>query len=473
MWPWLLLFALTLPAVTTRIYASDEVHYFVFLRSAWFDHDLSFDNDYRYFYDHGIATAQGFYATNLEMTTETNRRVNFGTVGCALLWTPFYAVADAGVRLGIFGPSSSPGGFSRPYVAAVCYGSAFYAFAALLLSAFAARRLIGADTSNLRRWTPVAAIAVLAGTPLVFYAYVAPVFAHACSAFAVALFVVTWLRTREHWSPRGLVALGVTAALMAMVREQDVFFVVGPALDFGLAFLGRGQPPVNGGQTTCANSRWHLLFNAGLGAIAFAVAWLPQALAYVALNGHVGPSRLVTRKMTWTSPHALQVLLSPEHGLLFWTPLVVIGIAGLLVLIARRDGPPGTRRILGCMLVMVAMQVYISGSVESWKVAGAFGQRRFVGLTILLVIGLSAVFARARSRAGRAAASLAVAACIWWNVALAVQFGAGLMDRQRLTLGANAYNAFVVVPREIPRLIYKYVFDRKSFYAAPHGARQQ
>jgi hypothetical protein len=61
----------------------------------------------------------------------------------------------------------------------------------------------------------------------------------------------------------------------------------------------------------------------------------------------------------------------------------------------------------------------------------------------------------------------AVILATWWNVALVVQFGAGLMDRQRLTLATNAYNAFVVVPREIPRMIYRYAFDRKSFYAAP------
>ena len=43
------------------------------------------------------------------------------------------------------------------------------------------------------------------------------------------------------------------------------------------------------------------------------------------------------------------------------------------------------------MLLMVAAQVYVSGAVESWTVAGAFGQRRFVAVTILLVIGLAAL----------------------------------------------------------------------------------
>ena len=60
------------------------------------------------------------------------------------------------------------------------------------------------------------------------------------------------------------------------------------------------------------------------------------------------------------------------------------------------------RRIGWCALLMVALQIYVSGSVESWTVAGAFGQRRFVALTILLTIGLAAP--DCRRAAGRVAA---------------------------------------------------------------------
>ena len=48
---------------------------------------------------------------------------------------------------------------------------------------------------------------------------------------------------------------------------------------------------------------------------------------------------------------------------------------------------------------MVASQVYVAGSVESWTVAGAFGQRRFVNLTIILVIGLAALWTAVARRA--------------------------------------------------------------------------
>ena len=95
----MVVFLASLPAVTTRVYSSDEIEYFSYLRSIWFDHDVSFENEYRYFYDRNVARAEGFHETFLELETEAGRRPNFGTIGSALLWSPFYAVADLSVRL--------------------------------------------------------------------------------------------------------------------------------------------------------------------------------------------------------------------------------------------------------------------------------------------------------------------------------------------------------------------------------------
>ena len=75
--PWVVLtlvFLISLPAVTTRIYASDEIEYFAYLRSLYFDRDLSFDNEYRYFYDRGIARGWRFKETFLDGETATGKR---------------------------------------------------------------------------------------------------------------------------------------------------------------------------------------------------------------------------------------------------------------------------------------------------------------------------------------------------------------------------------------------------------------
>src|SRR5687768_278124 len=224
----IVVFLLSLPAVTVRFYASDEIEYFAYLRSMWFDGDLSFDNEYRYFYDRGIARGWRFKETFLDGETATGLRLNFAPVGSAILWSPFYILTDAGVRAArSVGVPVLADGYSKPYIASVVYSSALYGFLAIALSAYAAFRVVGN-----RGAASAAAFSVWVGTPILFYMYLAPGFSHACSAFAVAAFVVVWLHARRDWSVPGVVALGAAAALMGMVREQDVFIAAGPAVDF-------------------------------------------------------------------------------------------------------------------------------------------------------------------------------------------------------------------------------------------------
>jgi hypothetical protein len=468
-----LVFALTLPGVTTRIYATDEIQYFSYLRSLWFDRDVSFENEYRHFYEAGPGAAPGFYETHLALATETGRRINYGTIGSALLWVPFYAIADGGVILArALGSGIARDGYSHPYVAAVCYGSAFYGFCALLLSWVAAIEITGARRGS----TTAAAVCVGVGTPLLFYMYVAPVFAHATSAFCVALFVVTWLRVRRTWSLSGVAWLAASGALMVMVREQDIAYIAGPALDFVIQHARAPRDAKTRGIAAVAAA-----------AVVFGLVFVPQALAYMSLNGRLGPSRLVTRKLYWNSPHAFEILTSPEHGFFLWTPLAVLALGGLVICYVRLWSPgprapsperrapdlratsaertaPSPRALAVALAMMFIAQVYLLGALDSWTSAGAFGQRRFVGATVLFVIGLTALFDAVRSKPARIVGGVLVVLMVWWNLALMSAFGTGLMDRQRLELRRNAYDVFVTVPAMTPDLVYRYLFDRASFY---------
>jgi hypothetical protein len=291
--------------------------------------------------------------------------------------------------------------------------------------------------------------------------YVAPGFSHACSAFTVALFTFVWLRVRDDWSPRGMAALGAAGALMAMTREQDLFLAAGPALDWLLFRLRQGY----GGHTRDA------IVGIVAAAACFLLVFAPQLAAYKILNGHFGPHASVGNKMKWYAPHARQVLFSPEHGYFVWTPLALLGIAGIAALAIRRERAMSVsiasafrrNRVALSLIVMILLQVCISGSVESWTVAGGFGQRRFVALTTVLVIGSSWVFERCRPRV---LWTVLAVACVYWNVALSAEFATGLMDRQLLEPARNAHDAIVTLPRIAPQLAYRYLFDRQSFYRA-------
>ena len=455
--PWVVLtlvFLVSLPAVTARLYASDEIEYFAYLRSVYFDRDLQFENEYRYFYERNIARAHFFKETFIDFITPTGHRRNFAPIGSALLWAPFYAIADVGVRIArALGSTVEADGFSKPYIAAVTYGSAVYGFLALALSAVAARRIVGVSAAALA--------AACFGTPLVFYMYVAPGFSHANSAFAVAAFVVAWLHVRREWTVGGVVLVGALAALMGMVREQDVFIALGPAIDF-LVTLGRD---VRSGRRSIAE----LVGKGALGVLTVAVCFVPQLLTYVTLEGRMGPSPVIQQKMIWTAPNAWRVLASPDNGWFFWTPLALLGLIGLVALAFDRTDTD-RRWIARMCLLMVATQIYVAGSLNTWAGAGSFGQRRLVGLTIFLVIGLATLWHVVRAQRARLALNAVIAVSVWWNLGLIAQFATGLMDRNRVEPARNAYNNFVTIPLEFPTLAYRYVFDRQSFYQSRPSA---
>jgi hypothetical protein len=103
-------------------------------------------------------------------------------------------------------------------------------------------------------------------------------------------------------------------------------------------------------------------------------------------------------------------------------------------------------------------------------VAGGFGQRRFVALTAAMVIGLSCLRASTPAKHARWALNAITVIAVYWNLALTAEFATGLMDRQRLEPAKNAYDAFVTLPRMMPSLVYRYLFDRSSFYQGSHAS---
>jgi hypothetical protein len=433
---------LTLPLVTAKIRGADEIEYFAYLRSAVFDRDLEFGNEYEHFYAQDPVGLAGFKATFLDLREPTGRHINFAPLGTALLWAPAYLAAHAAVLAArALGAEVAADGFSRPYLIAVCYASWAYGMAGLLLLHLCLARDGGFGDSA--AW---ATAAVLWGTPLLYYVTLGPGFSHAASLFAVALLLWLTLRMRRRGVTVGRAALvGAAGGLCALVREQDGLLLVIPALVVAWEAWRERRPAAG------------LAGLATMGLAALAV-FVPQLLAYRAINGAFGPSRLVARKMSFGSPHALEVLFDPAHGLFAWAPLLLLAAAGLLFAAwrARREDA-----VPLALLVALLVQVWINGSVESWTQAGAFGSRRFVSATPMLAWGLAALLAAAVPRVGRRTVAAGVLVFAWWNVSLMVQFGLRLMDRQRLEWPRVAVNQVTEVPRRLARSGVLFFTDRE------------
>lgn len=438
-----LLFVLTLPLVTPRIRGADEIETFSYLRSAVFDRDLDFEDEYRWFHARDPQGLAAFKSTFLDRREPaTGRPINFAPMGSALLWSPLYLLTHAGVALArALGAQVAADGFSLPYAAAACFASALYGFLGLLLVHDALVRFGGFAPAP----ATLAVAALWLGTPVLYYMTLAPAFSHAASLFAVALTLWLWLRARSRTAAGSLdwALVGAAGGLAGLVREQDLLFLAVPAADLAARSV-RGPDRVRS------------LGRLGILAAAGALAFAPQLLAYRAINGSFGPSQLVARKMAYASPHFLQVLFDPAHGLFAWSPVVLVATAGLVLASARGRAPTVALLALGLLL-----QVWINGAVESWTQAGAFGSRRFVSSTPVFAWGLAALAHAALPRVGRAALAAGLLLVVWWNVSLMVQFGLRLMDRQGLEWPRVAANQVTAVPRHLGRTAWLFFSDRE------------
>ena len=107
------------------------------------------------------------------------------------------------------------------------------------------------------------------------------------------------------------------------------------------------------------------------------------------------------------------------------------------------------------------------GCYQDWHGLASFGNRFFVSLTVLFVLGLSAFFdwlARVwNAKRTRVLVPTATAALILWNLGLIFQWGTHLIPaRGPISWRHTAYNQVEVVPVSATRTLNAYFLRRKQ-----------
>src|SRR5262245_7157829 len=116
------LFLLLLPFSLKRIYASDAVQYYDYLRSIYFDGDLDFRDEYEHFaalgeQNNDFAVRNALLRPDaMNPNPSTGKLRNVAPVGSAIMWSPGFVLADVWVRAANWlGIPIARDGYSRPY----------------------------------------------------------------------------------------------------------------------------------------------------------------------------------------------------------------------------------------------------------------------------------------------------------------------------------------------------------------------
>ena len=450
----LLLFLLSLVLVNPWV-RGDGVGYYAFARAPLIEHSLHFERDY-------IAANTSFREGRLDehgqpkqiFRTPTGHLDNHFTVGPAILWAPFLLLAHGGVLLArALGSQVPADGFSAPYRLAMAFGTAFWGFLGLLLAFRIARQYAG------DLWAFLATVAIWWASSLPVYMYFNPSWSHAHSAFAVSLFVFYWHQTREARTLRQWCLLALIAGLMLNVYYPNAILLTILAVEalreYAAAFR-RG--------TASGGSVWQLLTKHLLFVAVVLLCLLPTfASRYIVYGspfstGYGGYESV--QNWSWRSPHFLAVLFSSEHGLFSWTPLLLLATVGL-VLFKWREPRAGAPLLAAALAFYVFIACY-----PDWAGISSFGNRFFISLTPLFILGLSVLLQRVATlfrsqRAAVATATSVLAALILWNAGFMFQWGAHLIPpRGPISWGEMIHNQFQVVPRQMAAHLENYLFHR-------------
>lgn len=369
---------------------ADSAGMLAHLHGLFVDVDLLYDDEYR-----ALRVAPTFAFVTGEGVVS-----NHWPAGASWLQAPGYGLGLWAARALAW----AGGPRLNPYGAVVLLGVRTLAMLVLAGVASALARA-HAEAAGSQRAGVLAAAAWIVGTPLLYYASEAPLRPHAWGFAVTAAFMLAWWR-RDWGTPlQRAVVLGGVVGLAAGIRPQ-------------LAPLWLLVVEDAWGRTQGRSKR--------VGASALAAAAWPLLHVRVQLwmyGGDLGDYA------TRTTHHLRAFLVSPYHGALVWSPVLVVGIAALLWGVLCRH------RAAWLLAVLFAHQIWLDAGMRdiaafevlgtrTWSGGTSFGARKLLDALPLLLpasLGLAAAV-RERPGARRAVASLVLALLVPSALLLAAAF---------------------------------------------------
>lgn len=383
-----------------KIRGEDPVSYFGTAHSILFDHDFNLNNEYERMPPDGR-----FWTANQPGTGLPGNVWGLGY--------PFAEIPLLALGTGVDALAGNPAdGYSRWAIFFYCIGSVLItgcgmvALFALLRAAAEYWKIAPEDHQS--AYALFITLAIFFGTNVGYYAF--SQMSHASTFLFASLFLATWWRFRESEGLRDWLLLGLIGGFLSICRWQDVLYLGGPLLFdlFGGDVLKKGLPYL----------RSRLIYGAGIG-----VWWIPQVIEWKAVYGKYVTIPQGGGIFSFPPAHMMQVLFSSQVGWFIWTPITILGVAGLLI------GAFQATRIYLPWIIVLTLQIAVVGSIPFWHGVESFGARYLLSDTPLIGLGIITLYGVSSVQVRRSL-SMVCALCCVFTALFAVQFRLNLVPTE-------------------------------------------
>lgn len=360
------------------LFTSDGFGYYLYLPSLVLDHDLDFSNQVGRLPEEG---RKPYY----QVSERTGLHTNQFPIGCALLWLPFFVLAQgvawAAAGLGLPVPDN---GFGFVYELPVYIGSFLYGVAGLWVIDRILTRLFTAEIAR------VSVFVITFTTPAAYYLWFEPNMTHGVSLFVIAVYTYALLRVylEGRRSAGAWLLLGALVGVIALVRPYNGLIGL-TAIPVAFAVTTPQAPDRS--RLRHGLSAFALLALAGAVSV---VVFLPQVAVWKTLYGQyfVVPRGSGYERLKWLRPNIPGFLLSFYP----FAPLLLPATVALVAWLPRprRDGGPAAapagflRAVVPLFLAVLLVISYIHSCQPERLEGEAFGQRGLVDWSVLFAIGV-------------------------------------------------------------------------------------
>jgi hypothetical protein len=413
------------------IHGNDGVGHYAYVRSTVIDHDLDFENE-RIHYN------QTRYIASIQVDPYTGNHFNQYPFGTSLLWSPYFLIG----HLIAFITGSAMDGYSMPYVYMVCLGSAINAFLGLLLVFSMLRKYFK------RKIALLSLVTIWLASPLFYYMYFESSMSHANSFLVATLFIYFWHKTYNNRSTKQWIILGFLAGLTILVRYQNLILLGLPFIEVLPLYFSRKY-----------KLKIKDIMNPVLSALIFFITVLPQLLIIISKHGALFGFRYGGQfQLSNVFSNFWKVLISAQHGVFNWTPILFFAFLGLFLLYKKK-------KLLACgfIFIFILNLILVSGW-SGWYAGQSFGHRMFISLTVPFMFGLASLIERIEKKIQFKYIVITCLFFILWNFGLMVQYGTRMISAENaVAFKERFYNNLIHVPKKLWTIFKKFIFNRASF----------
>ncbi len=341
-----------------KIIIHDVTGYYAYLPATFIYHDLNFGFK-------KDAPEYVFYKLYTKTTT-VNRQVIKMTMGNAICWLPFFALAHGYASLS---PEYAADGYTVPYAFMLFVAAIFY----LSLGLIYLRKLLlkyFMDTA-----VAVVLLIVVLATNLLYYVAIEPGMSHVLSFTLVILFIyhaTNWLQQPKFASS---VYLGLFLGLITLIRPSNLVVVLFPVL----VFLFRDQEVSDKIRFIRIN-----IINILIIGVFTVLVFVPQLIYWKYFTGDWLFYSYGQEGFFFNNPHIFKGLFSYRKGWFVYTPVMFLAIPGLIIL--RRY----IKNYALPILIFSLINFYIIFSWWTWWYGGSFGARPIIDTYGIYAIALAA-----------------------------------------------------------------------------------